>query len=342
MLVGKHSRIRVPHYPFDVSDVTAVWDVTTGQQLDRFQYTSPFSATCTPDGQLGVVDDQGALVLRDPTSGRNEATPVQLLSPFNVLIAFSPDSRLVAHSAPGRWRYGFNGPVHVADLATGVSQALRCEEQGIPVSLEFSADSRTLAVMSWEGILSLWDVPTGQQRARFRSDAVEQGPGHVYNCHLSPDLRRVFFDCTNLPGGLWNLSTPEQKMVLHAETAVGRAAFTPEGRAFGFRYEEEPAIWLYRCLGLNQQDRRVVICDLDAGERVVARLPSCMPGLLSPDCGMFAAISTHDTIQLWDVPPREPLEIILGLAAAAALLAGAGAWWCLSPSQADRRTAPEA
>jgi WD40 repeat protein len=340
MLAGKHC-FNWGITPQEVSDVTAVWDVATGRELDRFEYTSPFSAVFTPQGQLGLVDDHGALVLRDPASRRVEVTPVEPLTSFDLLIVFSPDGRLVAYSAPGSKVGGPVSSVYVDDLVTGVSQTLSCNEQDDPrlVSLAFSADSRTLGVVSVEGVLQLWDVATGKQRARFRSDVVERGHGQVYHCQLSPDLRRAFFLCRN-NSGLWRVSDSEQTLGLEAEYQSKLATFSEKGRAFGFTPGREPTSWLHRLL--SRRARGVLLHDLDAGERPVARLPGCIGGLFSPDCTMFAAISLDGTIQLWDVPPREPVDTILGLAAAAALLAGGWAWWFTGPTRGGRRPAETA
>jgi len=82
-------------------------------------------------------------------------------------LRFSPDGRMLARAfippiTDGKWNLGGNGRVELFDLAGGKSRMLRVDDISGAPALVFSPDSRTLATLSANSSILLWDVASGK------------------------------------------------------------------------------------------------------------------------------------------------------------------------------------
>jgi hypothetical protein len=334
------------HRSGELTDVLALWDVSTGEQLAR--YTDlPRQVRLTPDGRLAFVDEAGGLVIRDPATGRTEATPVIELR-ADVTPIFSPDGKLVAINdwGPG----GINWQVRVCDLPGGTDRVriVRNLPRDPTGSAHFSADGSQLGVLSGREV-RIWDTRTRAERARYLLK-----PGVVpERGWLNPTLDTVVLtgswsrisssadDDVHGNNGeettLWHLPPASGNGVLASvPRLVKKIGFTQFGNEVRF---VDPSVRICRPFSVTMTDqgrvlitqagnKGLVVWALDEEFRQVGFIPGCGDGIVSPD-GQFVATGVSDFggIELWLVTTPPPTPLAAGVAITVGLLAGAFAWW---------------
>jgi DNA-binding SARP family transcriptional activator/WD40 repeat protein len=171
-------------------------DPSTGQMEDDEPLSDPFDAIATsPDGRWLAVSSatSGSLYLLDARTRILE----------RVLSTDRPDAAIdIAYSPDGRWLVvvGDEGGLYVFD--TEDSLPLTVPNTRDLLGAVWLRDSRTLAVTSSDGTVSLYDV----QRRRFRTAAIsvsgDDRPAPVYAVAAGDDL--VAFSGQR-PGRRWSL-----------------------------------------------------------------------------------------------------------------------------------------
>jgi WD40 repeat protein len=145
-------------------------------QFDAFFGSHYGCVLFSPDGQwLAVGEGKPRLRLLDRITGIETVLPVPAAGGITAL-AFSPDSKRLAAGC------GFeNHQVFVWDLAVGAAARL-AGHSGCIVGLAFSPDGQTLASVSTDQTLRLWDVARTVERRRFQGHRDE-----VWAVARSPD-----------------------------------------------------------------------------------------------------------------------------------------------------------
>src|SRR5262245_37229969 len=171
--------------PPDRPGVFQLWDASTGAERLRAEGEGRefIYPEVSRDGRwLATYDARQGLLVWDMATG---GPPVNLTTsgdgrmPSDSYLPhrFSPDSRLLAFRRPG-------GPgIILWDLAAG-EQRGELQDAGAPSA--FSPDGRTLVTNEGNELAKLWDVTTGQERARLESrlEGIRVG---IHQFVFSPD-----------------------------------------------------------------------------------------------------------------------------------------------------------
>ncbi len=229
-----------------------VWDTQTGKQ--RASVTGKADGVCSvafsPDGKvLAVAEFPGIIRLCDALTGRVGLT-IQAPAWTTSSIAFSPDGKwLVA----GLWTGGGDGvsppgnDITVWDTATGkLTRTLKGHTEGV-LTVAFSPDGKLLASGGWEGVVRVWDVASGRERATLDFPTLRKRLGaanpliHVEAVTFSPD-GRMLVTCVGVPtirekpAGVSEVtfwSTTDHRVVATLrgiDEMVRRVVFSPDGK----------------------------------------------------------------------------------------------------------------
>jgi WD40 repeat protein len=123
---------------------------------------------------LATIHLDRALRLWNVATGREIRT--RRFEGYENSLVFSADGKLFAVAD--------QNSIRVWEVETGREVARLAEQlsDGVLQSLSFSGDGKTLASVSCHGVIKIWDVPTGKQRAAFQSHM-----RYVYSIRFSPD-----------------------------------------------------------------------------------------------------------------------------------------------------------
>ena len=197
-----------------------VWDVATGERVDRFVIRTDAAVVFSPDGRCiaaGGYFHEPLRVWGWPSGELVREWPdIKRERPMN--IAWSPDSTQLASART-------DGTVLVLDVASGeVVQSFTGHTRDIR-RVAFSPDGRLLASSGWDNTIRLWDLESGTLQHVL-------GSAHdwVNMPAFSADSRRV------ATGGasavlVWDCATGQPEAVRMGHTAfVGNLAFSPDGK----------------------------------------------------------------------------------------------------------------
>jgi RNA polymerase sigma factor (sigma-70 family) len=222
-----------------------------------------FAVAFSPDGKT-LASGAGFVRSRTPTGewktegevrlwdmeGKEKAA-VRRRPVFIYSLAFSPDGRTLAWGGgvdpatiDTTYHQDFKdlppfkeiGEVAVWDIATGRARTFFRGATGRIKTVAFSPDGKTLATGGRDGVIRLFDVAGGRERARLR----EEGGREVYALAFSPDGKTL----ASVPGDrmghpeyqgesvkLWDLATGRVRARLEAPgVRVFAVAFSADGR----------------------------------------------------------------------------------------------------------------
>jgi WD40 repeat protein len=196
---------------------TSVWDLSSGKEVYRGK-PEPEPAACglSPDGKIlaelrSVREQQPArLVLIEVASGRlrREVTfPGDLLTEvFRAgLVPDGIPAPVFAADGSALAFVGRSDEEHLYVMKMTARQPLRMSMAPDSIrAIAFSPDARTLATAGKSGMVSLWEVATGQARRLF---VRHRGP--VGRLAFSPDGHRLASASEDTTVLLWDLKTPQ-------------------------------------------------------------------------------------------------------------------------------------
>ncbi|MFD7132307.1 hypothetical protein [Streptomyces sp. NPDC059894] len=199
------------------------------------------SLAVSPGGDLLAITTDGSVQLLETETWRQVArVPGAALGASVNRVAFSPDGRFLAFSAP-TWTRN----VQLWDVHHRVFLGRPWEEDtcrtGTPSALAFSRDGRMLAVASRELDVSVWDIgdggPTEAKRlpgSRAASQVLFSPEGHLLAV------------CGEEGTTLWHTDTWQPVPLTHLETAA--VAFTPHDRLVALLHTDAITLWSYDTL----------------------------------------------------------------------------------------------
>lgn len=209
---------------------------------------------------------------------------------------------------------GFENVIQIWDPRTwrlhGILPILRATESVSPsnLSLALSPDGRTLAALTTEGTLQMWNVPAQEKRHEFRV-------GYIDSLRFTPDGRQVV---GTGPGEttFWDATTGR---LMHQFPTGGNIALSPDGRQLavvGNLQERTSTTFAATVWDFRTQRQRLLLND-----------PSGVapgPVAFSPDGRTLATIGRNPhkplpgrvmmlTVKLWDVQNGSLKHILYGL-----------------------------
>jgi WD40 repeat protein len=259
------------------------WDTATGRFLgegkDFAGRPNLFSAFLLPGGRAVLaVELDGTLALCDPVTGK-ELRRGRFPKESPDVLAVSPAGRLLAVAS------AFDHHIHLFDAST--LRPLRrwaAHHDGI-TGLAFGPDGKSLASLSADRTLRVWDVATSEEQMQVGDGPVE--PGQVA---FSSDGRTLASGGTNNKVCLWDAVTGKKRGELTVPTIQAHSlAFSPDGRYLAAAYRDGVTLWE----AFSGQEVVRFHCDQHHGGRL----------LFSPD-GRRLATGNDPGVLLWDVTGR--------------------------------------
>jgi WD40 repeat protein len=248
----------------------------------------------SPDGKLvATADDDGAVRLWDPATGRADGAPLQTGSgnqtPPNGM-AFSPNAKLVAIAD------GADNTVRLWDLVTG--RPAGTIGAAFANAVAFSRDGKLLAILDSQGTIQLWDPVAGHAAgAPLQIPPVPQTGGvssqSLNAVAFSPDGKLLAIANGDGTVQLWTRVTGHALggplHVTSPKYGVNQVAFSPDGRL----------------LASADGDGTVRLWDPVTGQAVGGPLhASSKYGVnqvaFSPDGKLLASADGDGTVRLWD------------------------------------------
>ncbi len=152
------------------------WDLWSGREVDSYsiQQERDYPAVFSPNGRYWAGTSNTTVTLWD-LEAQGPFAMLRGHGSFPWLLAFSPDSRLIA-SAEG------NGTVKLWDVAARQEIANFIGHQNEVGSGSFSPDGSILATASYDHTIKLWDVSTRRELNTLRGHL-----GEVYSVAFAPD-----------------------------------------------------------------------------------------------------------------------------------------------------------
>jgi WD40 repeat protein len=305
-----------------------LWDVDTGQKkMDLFNGIDCNQLAYSPDGNIVACrffhagDQYYKIHVWEVATGRKISTIKDNENWHHYHLVISPKGKLFA--------------VRQNSALWDVAENKIVKELVQDGEAEIGSGDNTILVLSKEGIVKCWDLPTGTLIAE-RRDIPNTSPLHG---QMTSDRRFLIFFTLGKRSFrsffIYDLITSE-KREFPVNWISSTAAIAPDGKtvALGDIPDEEESLWswLRDLLGIqgNPSKYDVRLNAFPSGEEIIV-LKNCYSPVFSPD-GRTLLVEGADgkSLQLWDLPIRKPIGKILGLAGlatVATLLAFNGLRW---------------
>jgi WD40 repeat protein len=232
------------HFATGSFDATArVWETATGRPAGPPLPHTNYVATVafSPDGNTLAAGDfgpAGLVKFWDWRTGKEVRPPLQH-DDIVLSVAFSPDGRYLAAIKAGDWSR--NPELLVWEVASGrsvIRMPCASQESSVPEAARFRPDNRAVMARDVNGVLRLWEVPSGKRLGERLLD----GNGVT---RISPD-GRVVAAAANLGVRLLDGDTlaPLPAGYLPHPDRITDVAFSPDGAWLLTGHESGPAqLW---------------------------------------------------------------------------------------------------
>ncbi len=218
---------------FEADNVLLMWDVQTGEIVQRFVGHLDWiqTAAFTPDGQQVITGAKdNTAILWDVATGEQVRQFVRADLPA----VYDPTDQYwvnsVDISADGTQLItgteGAPGLVILWDVATGAEIRRFEGHDGAVNSVAFSPDEKSIVSASGDNTLIVWDVATATKIHRLQGDTAS-----VQVALFSPDGTTIASASYDGSIRLWDAATGQQVRQLDNGMAVYALAYTPDGKA---------------------------------------------------------------------------------------------------------------
>jgi WD40 repeat protein len=151
-------------------DATRVWDVASGKLPMTVEKGERVYAVEYLDHgrQIATAGASGTIKIRDSSTSREEAELVVDEPGWVLVLAASPDGRLLATGSTSP--NSDNGVVTLWDVKARKKAHICRGHSGAVKGLCWAPDGKTLVSVGFEGHVIVWDVSTGRQLACYSTD----------------------------------------------------------------------------------------------------------------------------------------------------------------------------
>jgi WD40 repeat protein len=257
-----------------------LWDLATGKERVTLKWRTRgvISVSIAADGKtLASGSGDGTIELWDLSTGKE----LSILKGHNnhATVALTADGRTLASGSMDKAK-----SVKLWDVATGKTRMTL--DLGRVRTVALTADGKTVACITVNRIVTLWDLRTGQERARLRDAGDWRSP-----LAFTADGRMLAsFVPQDATVKLWEVATGKERVALEGHVRDVRAlAFSADGRI----------------LAAGSEDGTVTLWDVTTGKergtlRSEADVVHCLA--FTPNGQTLAvAEGPNTTIRLWDV-----------------------------------------
>jgi WD40 repeat protein/serine/threonine protein kinase len=263
-----------------------LWEISTGKLLWTIEDPNAGIAmgrlAFSLDGRTLYTETAERKIRSWDTFSGNEISDQRSLHGVRHPFAWSADGKYVA----GQTQEG--GTVDVKEIGSGRTVATLQRDIGWVIDVKFSPDSKSLLVKGSEGIVYLWEIPSGKQKRKFERITCEPT--------FSPDGKFIAM-CSKNAIILWRLEKGIETAILRGHTGdVRTVEFSPDSLKLASGGDNTVRIW-----------------NVPAAETpgVLRGHSAALKGLsFSHDGALIASASEDKTAKVWDLESeRENLTL---------------------------------